>query len=177
MLSNIEQHLQTITWRNFLFSLVDVMFLFYKYLLLNTGTLHPAASSSGAHNTTKMWICWTKSGEEPPSFPRAGAPHLWRKKFFLVRVVRHCNRLPKEIVVSLSWSCSRPSWIELWVTWSSDMFLYKAIHPFHQLRIKCFYFRCKRAMRFLCMRECIKFYLVLWWRLCKWVFLSSWKII
>lgn len=89
-----------------------------------------------------------------------------RKKFFPVRAARYCNKLAREIVVSLSCSGSRPSWRKLWVTWSSDMFLYKATH---QLKLKWFSIAYKRAMRFLCMRECIKFYLVLWWRLCKWV--------
>lgn len=53
--------------------------------------------------------------------------------------------------------------------------LYKAMHPFHQLKIKWYHIGCKRTTGLLCMRGSIKFLLVLWWRLCKWVFFSSQK--
>ena len=36
-----------------------------------------------------------------------------RKKFFTVRVVRHCNRLPSEAVDAPSWKYSRPGWMGL----------------------------------------------------------------
>ena len=41
-----------------------------------------------------------------------------RKKLFTVRVVRHWNRLPKDVVNAPSLAVSRPGWTERWVTWS-----------------------------------------------------------
>ena len=41
-----------------------------------------------------------------------------RKKFLTVRVVRHWNRMPSEVVDTPSWKHSRPGWMGLWAAWS-----------------------------------------------------------
>ena len=42
------------------------------------------------------------------------------KKFFILSVVRHRNRLPTGYPVDAPpWKCSRPGWMGLWATWSS----------------------------------------------------------
>jgi len=41
-----------------------------------------------------------------------------RKKFFTIRVVKHCKRLPRAVMEAPG-KHSRPGWMGLWATWSS----------------------------------------------------------
>jgi len=43
-----------------------------------------------------------------------------RKKIFTGRVMRHCNRLPSEVVNALPWRHSRPGWTGRRAAWSSE---------------------------------------------------------
>jgi len=36
-----------------------------------------------------------------------------------MRVVKHWNRLPRDVADAHPWKCSRPGWMGLWATWSS----------------------------------------------------------
>jgi len=36
-----------------------------------------------------------------------------RKKFFTMRVVKHCPGCPEKLWMSPLWRCSRPGWMEL----------------------------------------------------------------
>ena len=41
-----------------------------------------------------------------------------REKVFVMRMVRHCKKLPREAVYQ--WKCSRSGWMGLWATLSSE---------------------------------------------------------
>ena len=43
-----------------------------------------------------------------------------RKKFFMMWVRRHWNRLPHQLWMSHFWKCSKSGWLGLWATWSRE---------------------------------------------------------